>query len=157
MRKSCAGALPTETTSHETHTQPGLCPACGAMGVSVSIQTVQAMAAISLRWLRPTSYQFCRTPHCPVVYYRVDDAQTLTVDQVRERVYQKETAQSDVFICYCFRYRASDLRQATAAEYEAIIADIRAGIAAGQCACELRNPQGSCCLGNVYRALRDKG
>ncbi|WP_298406616.1 hypothetical protein [uncultured Chloroflexus sp.] len=157
MRKSRACSSPAETTSHETHAQLGLCPACGAKGVSVSIQTVKVMAAISLRWLRSTSYQFCHTPHCPVVYYCVADAQTLTVDQVRERVYQKETDQSNVFICYCFRYRASDLQQATAAEYEAIIADIRAGIAAGQCACELRNPQGSCCLGNVYRALRDRG
>ena len=31
----------------------------------------------------------------------------------------------------------------------ALIDDIDAGIQAGQCACDLRNPQGSCCLGNV--------
>jgi hypothetical protein len=31
----------------------------------------------------------------------------------------------------------------------AIVDDIKAGIKAGQCACDLRNPQGTCCLGNV--------
>lgn len=31
----------------------------------------------------------------------------------------------------------------------AVVADISAGIKAGPCACDLRNPQGSCCLGNV--------
>lgn len=157
MSQSCAGSSSAETTCHETRVQSGMCPACGAKGAPVSIQTVQALAAISLRCLPSTSYQFCHTPHCPVVYYCTDNAQTLTVDQVRERVYQKETGQPDVYICYCFQYRAGDLQRATVAENEAIIADIRAGIAAGQCACELRNPQGSCCLGNVYRALRDQG
>lgn len=32
-------------------------------------------------------------------------------------------------------------------------ADITAGIRAGQCACDLRNPQGICCLGNVRRLI----
>ena len=38
---------------------------------------------------------------------------------------------------------------------KAIIDDISTGINAGQCACDLRNPQGSCCLGNV-RGLSER-
>ena len=30
-----------------------------------------------------------------------------------------------------------------------IVERIQAGIQAGQCACDIRNPQGHCCLGNV--------
>ena len=30
-----------------------------------------------------------------------------------------------------------------------MIAAVEAGIRAGKCACDIRNPQGSCCLGNV--------
>jgi hypothetical protein len=32
--------------------------------------------------------------------------------------------------------------------------DIDTGINTGQCACDLRNPQGSCCLGNVRGLIK---
>jgi hypothetical protein len=32
--------------------------------------------------------------------------------------------------------------------------DINTGISAEQCACDLRNPQGSCCLGNVRGLIK---
>ena len=35
-----------------------------------------------------------------------------------------------------------------------MVDDIHAGINAGQCACDLRNPQGSCCLGNVRGLIK---
>lgn len=34
------------------------------------------------------------------------------------------------------------------------VAKITEYVEAGKCACELRNPQGSCCLGNVAQAFR---
>jgi hypothetical protein len=36
----------------------------------------------------------------------------------------------------------------------AIVDDINAGLNTGQCACDLRNPQGSCCLGNVRELIK---
>jgi hypothetical protein len=35
-----------------------------------------------------------------------------------------------------------------------VVASITAGILAGQCACEIRNPQGNCCLGNVREVVQ---
>ncbi|MGB9737122.1 MAG: hypothetical protein C0184_17185 [Chloroflexus aggregans] len=131
-----------------------LCPSCQATGKKVPIQTVRALAAISLRRVTAQEYRFCQTADCPVVYFSNDGSQTLTVDHVRERVFQKEAHQPDVFVCYCFQYQVGDLSGASQVDYEAIVADIKAGIAADQCACDLRNPQGVCCLGNVMRIIR---
>lgn len=89
-----------------------------------------------------------------MVYFTVDGEQTITMDQVRERVYQKEPEAGDVFICYCFRYTTGDLRAASAEGRLAILDEINSGIGAGQCACDLRNPQGSCCLGNVRQMIK---
>jgi hypothetical protein len=72
---------------------------------------------------------------------------------VRERVFQKEPA-PDVLVCYCFRYSRVTIQQSDGAGRAAMLADIVAGTRQGQCACELRNPQGSCCLGNVRTLLR---
>jgi hypothetical protein len=60
-----------------------------------------------------------------------------------------------VLVCYCFRYRADTLQRSGSAERAAILADIVAGTQQGQCACQIRNPQGSCCLGNVRRLIRN--
>jgi hypothetical protein len=131
-----------------------ICPSCGGSGKPVQGQTVKALLSESLRALQELEYHFCSTPNCPVVYFPLDGSHTFTIEQVRERVYQKEPAQEEVFVCYCFRYKAGEIRSATPAGGAEILREITNGIHAGQCACDLRNPQGSCCLGNVRALLK---
>ena len=107
--------------------------------------------------MRGTDYLFCRTPTCPIVYFSADDSQTFTVDHLRERVYQKEPDADDVWVCHCFRHAVGEVRSASPAARAAIMEEIYAGIKAGQCACDLRNPQGSCCLGNVRGLIQRSG
>ena len=126
------------------------CPECGKTGKPVQGQTVKALLSVSLREVQNNPYLFCRTESCLVVYFSADSKQYFTVEQVRERVYQKEPDAEDVLTCYCFRHTVGELRTMSHEKRLAIVDDINAGIIAGQCACDLRNPQGSCCLGNVH-------
>jgi hypothetical protein len=87
------------------------------------------------------------------VYFDEDGTETFIRKQIRERVYQKEPNSEDVLICYCFQHHVVDVHT----DGEAIIADIRAGIKERQCACDWRNPQGDCCLGNVLQILKMDG
>ena len=130
------------------------CPECGKIGKLVEGQTVKAMLSVSLREVRNLNYLFCRTQTCSVVYFSNDGEQIFTTEQVREKVYQKEPEDQDVFICYCFRHTVGNLHAASPEERIAIVGDINTGINTGQCACDLRNPQGSCCLGNVRSILK---
>ena len=130
------------------------CPECGQTAKPVQGQTVKALLAVNLRQVREVAHLFCRTQTCPVVYFSPDGAQTFTVEQVRERVYQKEPEADEVFVCYCFRYTVGQVRAASPEGRRAIVDDVNAGINAGQCACDLRNPQGSCCLGNVRGLIK---
>jgi hypothetical protein len=118
----------------------------------VETRTVQALLATSLRQVQPgESYYFCATPGCPVVYYTA--TRQFTTGQVREPVYQKSARDATVPVCYCFGHSpASILDEWRVLGQTTVVDDVTAGIRAGQCACETRNPQGSCCLGNV-RAL----
>jgi len=115
---------------------------------------VRALVAVSLREVRGQHYRFCTTSSCAVVYYDTDTGASFTRDQLRERVYQKEPGGDDLLICYCFRHTVGAVQGGNQERREAILADITAGIQADQCACDLRNPQGSCCLGNVRRLMR---
>jgi hypothetical protein len=130
------------------------CPECGKTGKPVQGQTLKAFLAVSLRETHDVEYLFCRTQTCPVVYFSTDGEQTFTLEQIRERVYQKEPEAQDVFVCYCFRHTVGELHVASPKKRLAIIDDINMGINAGQCACDLRNPQGSCCLGNVRSLIK---
>ncbi len=134
-----------------------MCTVCGEKGKPVQGQTVKALLSVSLRQVENVEYLFCSTPSCPIVYFTSDGKHSFTVEQVRERVYQKEPGSDDVFICYCFRHTVGEIRSAAAETRVAILDDINTGIQVDQCACDLRNPQGSCCLGNVRRLIRQLG
>lgn len=144
--------LPSPTVLH-LEPRRADCPVCGGPGKRVAGQTVKALLAVTLRQVGAGPYFFCKTPTCPVVFFSQDGAQTFTTDQVRERVYQKEPDSDSVPICYCFRHTAGEVRSAAQGPL-AILDDINAGIAADQCACDIRNPQGSCCLGNVRSLIK---
>ncbi len=130
-----------------------LCPHCRQAGKPVQGQTVKALVSVSLRTVPNFDYLFCRTQTCPVVYFAAGVSHTFTVDQVRERVYQKEPDAGDVFVCYCFRHTVDEVRTAPVMA-EVILVDVQVGIQAGQCACDIRNPQGSCCLGNLRGLIK---
>ncbi|MFQ5664572.1 MAG: hypothetical protein ACE5HL_12170 [Terriglobia bacterium] len=132
-----------------------LCPACGQKGKLVGALTLKALLAVPLTQLRGVEYAFCGTPDCPTVYYSVDGQQRFGEDALRERVHQKHQAADDVFVCYCFRHSPGGIRaELVATGHSSVVASVTAGIQAGQCACEIRNPQGSCCLGNVRAAVQ---
>lgn len=131
------------------------CPVCGIGGHVVDGATVKTMLTVSLRHVQDIPYRFCSHPDCDVVYYSNNGAHYFTTKQVRERVYQKELESDDVLICYCFQHTLGDIRrQCSQSNHNTIIDDINTGIQAGQCACDWRNPQGNCCLGNVRQYVK---
>jgi hypothetical protein len=130
------------------------CPACGEPAKAVGVTTVRAQLAISLRSISQEAYHFCPTPDCPVVYFTSDGSQQFTTDQLREAVFQKALTNPAALVCYCFQHSLGAIQAADAPTRAQIVADITAGVQAGQCACDLRNPQGSCCLGNVRQAIQ---
>jgi hypothetical protein len=137
-------------------TLPGTCPACGQKGKRVDTATVKALLAVSLRQIGDTRYNFCREASCDVVYFSGAGVQTFTTQDVRERVFQKEPQADDVPVCYCFRHTRGSIRdELLSTGATTVVEDVNAGIQAGQCACDWRNPQGSCCLGNVRSVVKE--
>lgn len=90
-----------------------------------------------------------------MVYFSADSAQSFTKAEIRVPGHQKEPDDDTVPVCYCFRHSPATIQAkwlATGAS--TVIEEINGGIQAGQCACEVRDPQGSCCLGNVRRVVK---
>ena len=146
------------TNSHPSDSQPlefrpvaAPCPTNQRVGPQLDTLTVKALLALPLTAIAPDeSYRFCPAADCPTVYYRADGQQVFGESDLRERVFQKHMANSNSIVCYCFGHTVADVRAALAArDGQRIVANIERGIQAGQCACDIRNPQGRCCLGNT--------
>ena len=130
------------------------CPACSQSGKTVDMLTLKAMLARSLTELREVEYRFCRKSECSVVYYSADGDQQFFERDLRETVHNKHPDDDNVFVCYCFRHTPKSIKEEVARTGgSTVVASITAGIQAGKCACEIRNPQGDCCLGNVHAVV----
>jgi hypothetical protein len=86
------------------------------------------MLSVSLRSLTARDYFFCRTRTCPVVYFTAGNDEKYGVEDIRERVYQKEPEAEGSFVCYCFRHRVGDFRRASDRARQELVQDVRDGI-----------------------------
>ena len=132
---------------------PALCPVSQTVGLKVRLVTLKALLkGDSLRRLDGAAYRFCPARDCDVVYFDAAGS-VFRKNDLTVRIGQKET-EDPVPICYCFGYTVGDLRRELAALGTTDIpATIAAEVKAGHCACEVKNPEGRCCLGNVSKAM----
>ena len=129
------------------------CRACGTVGKSVESLTVKAwLAPAALARYEHGAYRFCSGMTCAVVYFAESELAFTTAD-VRERVSHKEPA-GDRKLCYCFDENETDIaREIDRTGRSDAVQRVRTHIAAKRCACEIRNPRGTCCLGDLQAAV----
>jgi hypothetical protein len=131
------------------------CPKCGIQGHIIDNATIKCLISVSLHRVQDVRHCFCAEPACSVVYFAEDGSEVFYTVDLRERVYQKEPQALDVLVCYCFLHHLGSIKESvTETGYSAIVDDIRQGIQSGSCACDWRNPQGTCCLGNVLKIVK---
>jgi hypothetical protein len=143
----CAPSNNTEAVKTE-------CPSCGEKGKNVQLLTLKSLLkASALETIEPEkSYFFCTNPACSIVYFSGNHSQTFVKNELKVPVYQKNQS-ADVPVCYCFDWTRERLLQAVGTDQKP--ADqIKAHVQVGRCACEVNNPQGACCLGNVNAFIR---
>lgn len=131
------------------------CPACGTEGKPVGPVTLRSLLQPHLRpQVRDEGYRFCASPGCALVYYSADGAQTFSRADLTVRVGVKETGAPRP-LCYCFGHSAESIREEWVQTGKSTaMASIKAEMKAGTCRCELTNPSGSCCLGDVIKEVK---
>jgi len=132
------------------------CPVNGARSKQVDILTVKSLVRQLPLGMPNTQYYFCETQGCDAVYFPLDtQAPTFRRADLIVRVGRKETA-DPIPVCYCFGFTRKDIqREVVEAGRSTILGRIKAEVKAGNCACEVKNPSGECCLGDVTRAAQD--
>ncbi len=98
---------------------------------------------------------FCKTPTCSIVYYSPGGGPSFRKDDIRVRVGLKET-EDPVWVCYCFDISERQIREEMERTGKSTASErIRKEVEAGNCECEIKNPSGRCCLGEVRAVEKD--
>ncbi len=149
QERTGAPALIEERSSTDTR-----CKACGNTGRSIERKTVlHHVRHDLLDRVRDEAYRFCPDPNCALVYYG-DGGTHFTTDDLREPVTAK-TGGDERPLCYCFGFNEGAAREEIARTGRTTIpARISQLIKAGMCACEVRNPAGVCCLGQINAVVK---
>ncbi len=157
MSDCCSNQSPSVAQTNSGGSSKPLCPNCGEAGRPVSVVTLKHMVLPDfLEVVNKAGFLFCSTADCAVVYFH-PVGETLEKADLRVRVGLKETA-DPVPVCYCFGFTERMLlEEIEATGKTTILQRIAAEMKADRCACEVRNPQGSCCLGNVKAAAKRAG
>ncbi len=129
------------------------CPVSNFRGKPVEWSTVAALAA---RRVPPRqAFWLCEDSDCDVVYFGEDGTLLQTSDLRVSPSFKGGPSRNDL-VCYCFLYSRQDIEDELRASGDTTIFDrITAEVKAGNCACEVRNPSGKCCLGDVKKAVQE--
>lgn len=132
------------------------CPVTGTPSARVAMRTVQSLVRRLPLGAPPAQYYFCGLKGCDVVYFPSDPrAPIFRRDDLLVRVGAKEES-DPIPICYCFGIARRELLEEVQEVGKSATAErIKAEVKAGTCACEVKNPSGKCCLGEIARLLKE--
>lgn len=137
------------------------CPVSQTRSRKVQMRTVRCLVREDGHArLKEVQYYFCEEPTCPVVYFSNEDVPPFSSHDLKVKVFSKDTS-GDVPVCYCFAWTRDRIRsEISETGRSTAAADIARFVKAGMCECDLKNPKGRCCLGDVdtvaKEAMRDQ-
>lgn len=130
------------------------CPECGREGKVVERITLESLLREPER-IGNQPYWFCANPECPVVYFSDARDSIFHKADLKVRVGIKEK-KDPIPLCYCFGWeRARIWKEIKETGRSTAVEAITKEVKAGRCFCERSNPQGTCCLGDVSKAVKE--
>ena len=135
--------------------EPLPCMKCSHHSQAVSRRTVLFMVKPEfLEEALMGTFRFCPDRECAIVYFEEQGTRVFTLDDLR--VVVGFMARADpIPLCYCFGFDESHLREEISQTGTTTIPErISHLIREGLCACDVRNPSGNCCLGEVNRTAK---
>lgn len=131
-----------------------LCPVAGKRGKPVTLLTLRSLVLPEfVAVAEGREWFFCDRPDCEVVYF-THDGRMLEKNALRVRVGLKEK-EAPRPVCYCFGHSVESIRQEIEKTGRStVVASITMRVEAGECSCEVLNPKGTCCLGDVSRTVK---
>ncbi len=169
MNSCCA--LPVETIARNEHLTNGECclitdvsqapatapcPVSQTAGRKIQRRTLESLLKPYAReLLQPAQYYYCADPTCPIVYFSNAHVRTFSIGELTVPVFDKDKSE-ETSVCYCFDWTRGRIRDQIVETGKSTAAvEIAQKVKAGECACDVKNPKGRCCLGDVNAVVKE--
>lgn len=130
------------------------CPGCNRNGKKVKEITLNNLLKND-KEPGSESYQVCTTQNCNIVYFSESDSQRFNKDDLKVRFGLKE-AESPRTLCYCFNHSVEEIESEIIATGDSkAISKIKTSMKENGCDCEITNPLGGCCMGEISKVIKD--
>ena len=134
------------------------CPASQTQSRKVQRITLEhLLSPAKVSTIQNAQYYYCPDPDCNVVYFSYENVPCFTIHDLNVKVLAKDISE-DVPVCYCFgwtRHRIKNRLQEPGASNPAT--EISRDVRAGKCSCDIKNPTGRCCLGDIQSYIASIG
>lgn len=149
--ESCC--LITEKTNAPTRAE---CPLSKTSSRKVQRKTVEhLLKEEKVNSIQNVQYYYCAEPDCKVVYFSNENVPYFTTDDIKVKVFAKDKG-DDVNVCYCFNWTRGQIKdEITRVGKSTASLQIAKEVKAGTCACDIKNPKGECCLGDVNAVAKE--
>lgn len=119
-----------------------LCPECNSEGMSVKIRTLfHQIRFPDNQEISQDNYFYCPSSICQTTYY------SETGKSISQSRLVNQQALKDKTLCYCFAIKCSQYKLALQTNTADTIKNfVIQHTKLANCACEVRNPSGQCCL-----------
>jgi len=131
------------------------CPSCSEKAKGVLGKTLEALLNDNVKSKLTCfdGFYYCKTPSCKIVYFRDDTV--VTQEDMNVVVGLKDGA-TPATVCYCFAWTKEKIKAELLSERKtAVLEDIKVKMQNPGCSCEILNPSGGCCLGDVAKAIKE--
>lgn len=144
------------TKKNKDTTSKPVCPACQSELSTVDIKTVKHwLKASFIQEVPEESFYFCSVANCSVVYFS-EKGTTYKKEDVRARIGVKEK-NAPIPVCYCFGVTEDMIKKGlNGTGKNGFSKWISVEIKKGNCACDIRNPSGRCCLAAIKRIEKEQ-
>lgn len=132
------------------------CPVSGTLSRKIQRRTLEhLLKPEKIGFLHHVQYYYCKEPTCNVVYFSNENMPFFATDDVAVKVFVKDQG-NEVPVCYCFDWTRARIKQEIREIGQSTAAvEIAREIKAGNCACDIKNPKGECCLGDVNMVVKE--
>ena len=131
------------------------CPKCQLLAKGVLSKTVEHLLTEEAKSKLSCfeGFHFCQTPTCEVIYFR--NERIVTQKEMSVVVGHKEGA-TPATICYCFEWTKEKIKaEIDATGDSTALDDIKEKMERVGCSCDILNPSGGCCLGDVGKMIKE--
>ena len=132
------------------------CPESGTASRKIQGRTIEHLLKPDrVDEIADTQYYYCADSDCPVVYFTGDDERSFTTEDLNVKVFAKDPG-GDVNVCYCYDWTRDRIKNELAETgHSTALREIAEKVRAKLCECDIKNPKGTCCVGDVIQVVRE--